>query len=717
MKKLWMAVVVVLFGFALIGCESKTDYEKQLIKAANGIEMPSQTTESLDLIDQIDLDDLVIDVTWTSNHSYITNEGVVVRPDFEIGDQEVTLTATLSILTYKHEKTFKVLVLKLEESKITYKVQFESNGGSSVSLITVNENELVTKPENPTKLGFDFLGWYTDEQLTEAFVFDQAIEVDLTLYAKWQQKKNTLSFNSNGGSDIEMFSRFAGSVLTKPEDPIKEGHLFLGWFEDENFQTPFQFGVMPSEDLVLFAKWEVKTEITIDYLDIFYLNDTHGSIEKKDYALGLAYISNYVNFHREQNPNGTILLSGGDMFQGSALSNYYMGLSTLNIMNQMGFDAMTLGNHEFDWGLEVIQGYFDGSYANNDANFPILASNAFYENSTNSIEHIDPYTIIERGQVKVGIIGTIGDGLESSIAQSRIDGYEFVDARSYVEYYTDYLRSEEQVDYVILMMHDNGSLDLEAISKLTGSKKIDLMLNAHTHQRYVREYSSGLLEVQSGSNGNYIGKIRIDIASGDIQAENVNSHMALNEADKAVQLIIDTYKLETDELFNTEIIRSESYYSQDDIALWLTKLIVKQTGASIAFQNYGGTRASINMNEPITLGKLFQIFPFDNVIKSVYLDGSAINSLKNEAIYSTDGTSFVNGKLYLVSTNDYLFDKTDGPFINGENPIFDGTLLRDLVEKEMRLQSEVYETFDVDNPILTAQINRGPQQSSRLYLQ
>lgn len=770
MKKLWMAVLIVLFGVSLSACKDEKDYQSVLEKAANTLEVPEETLDSIELKDSLSFEGITITITWRSDKTYITDKGVVTRPAFSLGDQTVKLTASLSYLTFKYDKLFDVLVVKNdavttytitfntqggsliesqtvnEASKVTLvynptkpgstfkewringiegnvfsfdtliyesmtlyavyeevmsKIHFDANGGTEISSITGKKGDSILLPSAPTKEGFEFDGWYLDIKLTEPFQLQEMPSGEITLYAKWNALGKTLSFNTNGGSDIESFSRPVNAVITRPEDPVKEGHKFLGWFKDEAFSVEFDFGVMPNEDLVLFAKWETKPEITLDYLDIFYVNDTHGSIERSGYDLGLAYISNYVNYYRAQNPNGTILLSGGDMFQGSALSNYYMGLSTLNIMNEMGFDAMTLGNHEFDWGIEVIQQYFDGAYDNYDANFPILAANAVKAGTTAPIEHIDPYTIIERGGVKIGVIGTIGSSLESSIAYSRINGYEFLDERSYIEYYTEELRTEEDVDYVILMMHDNGSIyDLDQLAKLTGSKKIDLMFNAHTHQRYVNEYSNGLLEVQSGSNGRYVGTVRIDLSTGSISAKNVNDHEALYEADPKVERLINAYKQETDELFNKEIIRSSSYYSQDEIARWLAKVIVKQTGANIAFQNFGGTRADIRPNEALTLGKLFQIFPFDNVIKTVLMDGGKINNIKDEYLYSSDGTVFQSGKLYLVATNDYVFDKTDG-FYNGTEPKFDGSLLRDIVENELLLQAMVYDKFDINNPILT----------------
>lgn len=91
-------------------------------------------------------------------------------------------------------------------------------------------------------------------------------------------------------------------------------------------------------------------------LQIFYLNDLHGSILENSsdlgsHEIGLTKIANFINQKRKENSN-SIFIAGGDMLQGSALSNYYQGESTLNLLEMMGLDVFVVGNHEFDWGLK-----------------------------------------------------------------------------------------------------------------------------------------------------------------------------------------------------------------------------------------------------------------------------------------------------------------------------------------------------------------------------
>ena len=134
--------------------------------------------------------------------------------------------------------------------------------------------------------------------------------------------------------------------------------------------------------------------VTEDYLEIYYLNDFHGAITPDGDRMGLAYIANLINTKRIANPDNVLFVVGGDILQGSALSNYYAGLSTINLLNEMGLDAFTIGNHEFDWGLDVIQSYADGNLENGEADFPFLGANIFLEGTMDMPTGIDPYTIV-----------------------------------------------------------------------------------------------------------------------------------------------------------------------------------------------------------------------------------------------------------------------------------------------------------------------------------
>ena len=141
----------------------------------------------------------------------------------------------------------------------TYKVTFNSNGGSDVDTATVDWNTTVTAPAAPTKAHMNFGGWYSDETLAYAFNFSTTIKADTTLYAKWTPVKRTIKFNTNGGNSISDVIFNEGTTATRPDNPVKENAVFVGWYADEALTTPFNFTADSSkltENITLYAKWK-----------------------------------------------------------------------------------------------------------------------------------------------------------------------------------------------------------------------------------------------------------------------------------------------------------------------------------------------------------------------------------------------------------------------------------------------------------------------------
>ncbi|QMS84216.1 bifunctional metallophosphatase/5'-nucleotidase [Candidatus Xianfuyuplasma coldseepsis] len=443
-----------------------------------------------------------------------------------------------------------------------------------------------------------------------------------------------------------------------------------------------------------------------DYIDIYYINDFHGALLPTTEQIGISYIANLINTRKIENPDQVLFLAGGDILQGSALSNYYNGLSTINLLNLSSLDAFTIGNHEFDWGIDVVTQYADGNIDNGEADFPFLGANIYLDGTTTIPDGIEPYTIIEKGEHKIGIIGTIGYGLEYSIATSKIEGYYFGSPTDAVEEYATLLRTEHQCDTVIVIAHDTGTLN-NTVTQLTGDARVDAIFNGHSHSDYTTTIN-GIPVMQSGASGEFVGQLRLNYENGQItstQTRNLTSaddDLLLYE-DTTVQALLQEYIDETDPLFNTPIITSEARFSSYDLTDWIAQLIRIKTGSDIAFHNYGGTRTDVASGEVLSLGKLYEIWPFDNVIKTVELTGTEVNWLISSGGlgYNTTITTFNPSSTYLVATNDYVFDKDSNPFLDGENINNTGLLLRDLAEAELLLQSETYDLFNTSNTILS----------------
>ena len=152
----------------------------------------------------------------------------------------------------------------------------------------------------------------------------------------------------------------------------------------------------------------------------FYsVNDFHGSVLPNGYEKGLLSYFSFLADEVDRDPEHTIILSAGDMYQGSYESNSNYGALLTETMNAVPFDAMTLGNHEFDYGLDRL-------YANIErANFPMLAGNIVHYYSKESWGKTELSTIVEKGGAKIGIIGMIGEGQTTSINAKIVRELEF----------------------------------------------------------------------------------------------------------------------------------------------------------------------------------------------------------------------------------------------------------------------------------------------------
>ena len=137
-------------------------------------------------------------------------------------------------------------------------------------------------------------------------------------------------------------------------------------------------------------------------LDIFAVNDLHGKVLDNNAQEGVDELSTYIKNAKAQNEY-TFTLSSGDMWQGTAEAGLTFGNLVTDWMNEMDFVSMTLGNHEFDWGEEYIEQNAEL------AQFPFLAINIFDKQTDKRVDYCDSSVMVELGDLKVGVIGAIGD--------------------------------------------------------------------------------------------------------------------------------------------------------------------------------------------------------------------------------------------------------------------------------------------------------------------
>ena len=131
----------------------------------------------------------------------------------------------------------------------TYTVAFNADGGTAVEAQVIEEGNNATKPENPTKEGYNFLGWFVGER---EYKFDTSVNDNVTVKAKWERKSYTVIFDADGGNGSTEKTVMHGDTV-KPPFPSKPKHNFLGWFDGDD---KWDFDTKIASDLTLKAKWE-----------------------------------------------------------------------------------------------------------------------------------------------------------------------------------------------------------------------------------------------------------------------------------------------------------------------------------------------------------------------------------------------------------------------------------------------------------------------------
>ena len=253
-------------------------------------------------------------------------------------------------------------------------------------------------------------------------------------------------------------------------------------------------------------------------LVILHTNDTHSCImplnenlSDKEVAGRGGYLRRMelLKEQRAEHPD-LLYFDSGDFSQGSPYYNLFKGDVEIGLMNKMGVDAATIGNHEFDFGLENMARIF------RMAKFPIVCAN--YDFTGTPVEGlVKPYVIIKRNGVKIGVFG-LSPQLEGLVANSTCEGVVYLDPVAKANEVATLLKEKKKCDMVICISHlgwkSDGSDDLVTIA---GSRNIDLVLGGHSHTyftqlEYVKNLDGKLVPVdQNGKHGIWIGKMTIDL--------------------------------------------------------------------------------------------------------------------------------------------------------------------------------------------------------------
>ncbi|ADY66878.1 MULTISPECIES: 5'-nucleotidase C-terminal domain-containing protein [Rhizobium/Agrobacterium group] len=428
-----------------------------------------------------------------------------------------------------------------------------------------------------------------------------------------------------------------------------------------------------------------------DYeLNILHINDFHSRIEsinkfdstcsaeeegKNECFGGAARLLTAINQTRDalkaQGKN-VLLLNAGDNFQGSLFYTTYKGTVEAEVLNAMKFDAMTVGNHEFDDSEDGLAGFLD------KVQFPVVTANVVASAASKIGDRVKPSIVLEVGGQKIGIVGAVAN----DTAELATPGPNITIAEDVAKISEQVQKLKgEGVNKIIALTHVGYPRDLEFIAKIPD---VDVVVGGHSHtllsntdQKAEGPYPT-LVDnpggykvpvVQAGQYSKYLGDLRVVFDDSGVVKESKGDPILIDSSfkpDEATLKRIDELKAPIEALKSKVVGTSEGPIEGDrkvcrvkecsmgNLVADATLARVKDQGVTIAFANSGGLRSSIDSGD-VSMGEVLTVLPFQNTVATFQLKGEDIRAaLENGVSQIDDGA----GRFMQVSGMKYSFDRS-----------------------------------------------------------
>lgn len=366
---------------------------------------------------------------------------------------------------------------------------------------------------------------------------------------------------------------------------------------------------------------------------ILHVNDFHGFAESykplgsEKLMGGASYLAAKVKKLRSEKP--TLLLSGGDMIQGNNWANLTEGKSVIELMNAMGFDAMVVGNHEFDFGQEVLKKRIS------EANFPVLGANV------RGMEYLKPFIIKELSGIKIAIIGVVTEDTPTATHPKNVERLSFEPVESTIERNLQELK--DKVDLVIVLSHIGFHADRVLADKVKG---INVIVSGHSHTKVEKPALVGdTIIVQAWEHGKALGVL--DLAFEDAKIVKFNGYLVeispeKQSEDDSIKAIVDKYSKKVNAILDEKIGLSPSDLDGENVRKRETNLgnliadIIRETvGAEIAIINGGGIRTGIKKGD-IRVKDVYSVLPFNNYIVAIKMSGAKVKEALEHGVSAVE---------------------------------------------------------------------------------
>jgi 2',3'-cyclic-nucleotide 2'-phosphodiesterase (5'-nucleotidase family) len=339
-------------------------------------------------------------------------------------------------------------------------------------------------------------------------------------------------------------------------------------------------------------------------LTILHTNDLHARISPLDNGRGgFAYLAAAI--HRERaNCTDCILLNAGDLVQGSPVSTIFHGLPVYQIANLLGFDAATLGNHEFDYGWMQVRTFLSA------ANYPIVDANIV--NGEGEPLTPKPYVILKVNGLRVAVIGAMTETLPSLTTPKLLQGWHATPLVPALRKYSAELR--ERSDLIVLLAHISGNEEANVLDSLP---EIPVEVTGHIHSGLTEAIAhGGRVCVRVKGYGEELGRLDLQI---DTEKKSVASwnwkRIPIEDAslqpDPEVAKEVKRWEDQVAAIVDRPLARSKRSFTKPEVKRLIEQALRDETGADFAWMNQGGVRDVIPQGQLLERN-IWDIMPFDN---------------------------------------------------------------------------------------------------------
>ena len=369
-------------------------------------------------------------------------------------------------------------------------------------------------------------------------------------------------------------------------------------------------------------------------LTILHSNDLHGDFlaEEIDQQLigGVSMLSGYVSKVRKEEENAIYCIAG-DMFRGSVIDSEFRGISTIEIMNMLSPDVVTIGNHEIDYGIAHLL------FLEKCAKFPII--NANLRIATNQARLFQSHYVMEIDGMKVLFIGILTQSVLSMAKKEALVGsfVDINDAVSEVERICNAYNALD-IDCTVLLTHIGFEEDKQLAAQLDPALGVDMIIGGHSHTFLEQpENVNGILIAHAGTGTDQIGRFDLEI---DLDRNCVHSFswksIPITDAhcprDKALETILNRYKSAAEEKYSRMITRLKrqlthpSWYQETELGGFLADILQESLRLDMMLVGSGSIR--VNEFGPIVLfSDLMECLPYDDAAYALWVSGVQLKKM------------------------------------------------------------------------------------------